>query len=132
MPFFSIFINALLGAAAGALIVWLILRSRLAVMQTLLHERTTEAGDLQQTLQQTQQELEGLKDERQQLTVQTGILSSQLSEQQTHSRERLEAQQQHHNQALAEEQRRHAEALAAQQQHHEQTLAAEQQRQQKK
>ena len=111
----EITIYILIGAALGALVVWLIMRGKLNVVLTLLEERTAESGQFQQTIQQHEETQARLNEERQQLAIQVEVLNTKLTEQQEQAKQALAAQEQRNGEALSEQERRHSEAIAAQQ-----------------
>ena len=94
----------IIGIVLGALVAWLVMRSKLNVAHTILDERTAEGIQLQQAIQQREQELAEQNEVRQQLAIQVEVLNTKLAEQQAQAR-----------QAQAEQERRHNEAIAAQQ-----------------
>lgn len=111
------------GSALGALIVWLVMRGRLNVVQTILDERTAEGRDLQQALHEREEALKAQTDERQQLAVRVEVLSNQLADMQRHSQESIEAKEQAAREAIEAQEQRHTEALTAQQARFDETIA---------
>ena len=107
-----IILYVIAGAALGALITWLVMRGKLNVARTILEERTSEGVQYQQVIQQREQELAAQTEARQQLAIQTEVLSTRLGEMQEQGRLALEAQEQRHNEAVAALQARFDETIA--------------------
>lgn len=107
-----IILYVIAGAALGALITWLVMRGKLNVARTILEERTSEGVQFQQVIQQREQELAAQTEARQQLAIQTEVLSTRLGEMQEQGRLALEAQEQRHNEAVAALQARFDETIA--------------------
>lgn len=129
-----ILIGIIIGAILGAVIVWLIMRGKLNVANTILAERTAEGIEYQATLREREQALAELAEARQQLAVRAEVLSTQLAELQQHSRETLEARElaaqqtleareQAAREAAEAQERRHSEAIKAQQERFDETIA---------
>ena len=107
-----IILYVIAGAALGALITWLVMRGKLNVARTILEERTSEGVQFQQVIRQREQELAAQTEARQQLAIQTEVLSTRLGEMQEQGRLALEAQEQRHNEAVAALQARFDETIA--------------------
>ena len=107
-----IILYVIAGAALGALIMWLVMRGKLNVARTILEERTSEGVQFQQVIRQREQELAAQTEARQQLAIQTEVLSTRLGEMQEQGRLALEAQEQRHNEAVAALQARFDETIA--------------------
>lgn len=118
----------LAAGALGALIVWLVLRSRLHIVSALLDERTAEEAQLQQTLNEREQALASQNEARQQLAVRVEVLTTQLAEQQEHSRQALEIREKAAQEALEAKEKAAQEALAAKEQASRQVIEAQEQR----
>lgn len=118
----------LAAGALGALIVWLVLRSRLHIVSALLDERTAEGAQLQQTLNEREQAQASQNEARQQLAVRVEVLTTQLAEQQEHSRQALEIREKAAQEALAAKEKAAQEALAAKEQASRQAIEAQEQR----
>ena len=134
MELLPIIIALVIGAALGAVITWLVMRSKLNVISTILEERTSEGVQYQQALREREQALAEQSQAREQLAVRVEVLNSQLVSEQQHNRDVLEskeqagreaiaARQQATNEAMAAQERRHAEAFAAQQARFDETIA---------
>lgn len=108
----TIILYIIAGAALGAIITWLVMRGKLNVARTILEERTSEGVQFQQVIQQREQELAAQTEARQQLAIQTEVLSTRLGEMQEQGRLALEAQEQRHNEAVTALQARFDETIA--------------------
>ena len=105
-------LSAVAGAALGAVIAWLAMRSRLSVAKTMLDERTSEGVQFQETIRERDKVLAGQTEECQRLKVSVEVLTAQLEE-----------QKRQNEQALAAQERRHTEAVSAQQVRFDETMA---------
>lgn len=123
-----IIIGIIGGAAAGALVAWLVMHGRLNIVATKLSERSIENESLRTTLSEREQALAEQTELRQQLDVQVQVLLSQVNDIQQHSREVQEAQARSHADAMQQQERHHAEAMAQQEQRHAEAIAAQQAR----
>ena len=118
-----IILYVIAGAALGALIMWLVMRGKLNVARTILEERTSEGVQFQQVIQQREQELAAQTEARQQLAIQTEVLSTRLGEMQEQGRQALAAQEQQNKLVLEAQEQRHNEAVAALQARFDETIA---------
>ena len=105
-------LSAVCGAALGAVITWLAMRSRLSVAKTILEERTSEGVQFQQIIHEREATLADLTDERQRLTTRVEVLSAQLEEQKRQNEQALEAQERRHSEAISAQQIRFDETMA--------------------
>ncbi len=108
----TIILYIIAGAALGAIITWLVMRSKLNVARTILEERTSEGEQFQQVIRQREQELAAQTEARQQLDIQAKVLSTRLEEVQAQARQAMAAQEQRHSEAVAAQQTRFDETIA--------------------
>jgi len=111
MDLLSIIIT-IIATVIGALIVWLIMRGKLNVANTILAERTAEGEQYQQTISEREQALAEATNARQELAVKVEVQEAQMAE-----------AERRHNEAVAQQERRHTEALAAQEARFNETIA---------
>lgn len=123
-----IVVGALTGAVIGALVAWLVMRGKLNVVKTILDERTSEGIEYQRTLREREQTLTAETEARQQLAVRVEVLTTQLADQQQHSREALQAKEEAAAEAIATKEQAARDAMAAQEQRHSEALKAQQER----
>ena len=105
-------LSAVIGAALGAIIAWLAMRSRLSVAKTMLDERTSEGIQFQETIREREQALVGQTEECQRLRVSVEVLTAQLEEQKQRGQQAIEAQERRHTEAIQAQQVRFDETIA--------------------
>ncbi|MBQ9286260.1 MAG: DNA recombination protein RmuC [Bacteroidaceae bacterium] len=104
------------------------MRGKLNVVKTILDERTSEGIEYQRTLREREQTLTAETEARQQLAVRVEVLTTQLADQQQHSREALQAREEAAAEAIATKEQAARDAMAAQEQRHSEALKAQQER----
>lgn len=110
--YIAIALSAVVGAALGAVIAWLAMRSRLSATQTMLDERTSEGVQYQESLRERDQALAVQTEECQRLKVSVEVLTAQLEEQKVHGQQAMEAQERRHTEAIQAQQARFDETMA--------------------